>query len=419
MEINPLKCRYSLVAVLLHLRTPALLQVVLGDPDWGSECLGLCWSICKVTMRDLHKADESEVLIMRTFECMSAIWPSVARSMAPGVDADGRIECAVWFSDFLLWGLYSKPAALRRWEDLLGALVAELPDAVQRGCAKLPGSILQRIAPSARKVLNSQHPSSSPGVVERLTRLCEDAAAAVPKKCVCMPSLLYAISYILCASSASPLVLAALTRTLMMLRYSRSSKNSQVAMIDLTGQAAAQPTKQSGGQPARYVKLKPSQRPGLASSSFSVRGAPGAAGGVRLRRTDKKRPVLKTSAPSWQPDQSSSDDSSDESSDDSTGGKTNGRRKAAGRSTRRPAARNMLQVRRPLTSRSICVKAMNVDLATAVHRRWLTRWTQIHCCKNIGQCRRRNRAVRCSRATIECIEPCNCAATYNGIMSGA
>lgn len=182
MEINPLRCRGSLAAVLLHLHTPAFIQSVLNDPNWGAECLSLCWSICKVVMRDLHKVDESEILIMRTFECMSAVWPRVVKSTTARVAQDLN-ECSAWFLDFLLWGLYPKPAALRRWEGVLQLLVDGLPGVLQCGRAKLPASVLQTVAPTARKVLSCQR-ISSPAAVTALTRLCEDAAAVAPKKCV-------------------------------------------------------------------------------------------------------------------------------------------------------------------------------------------------------------------------------------------
>jgi hypothetical protein len=183
MEVNPLRCRGSLMVVLLHLHTPAFLQSVMDDPNWGTECLSLCWSICKIVIRDLQQVDASDILIMRTFECMSTVWPRVVRSMTPGLDAQDLNECSAWFLDFLLWGLYPKPAALRRWEGVLTLLVAGLPGVLQRGRAKLPASVLQKVAPTARKVLSCQH-TSSPAAVTALTKLCEDAAAIEPKKCV-------------------------------------------------------------------------------------------------------------------------------------------------------------------------------------------------------------------------------------------
>ena len=182
MEINPLRCRGSLTAVLLHLHTPAFLQTVLDDPNWGVECLNLCWSICKIVMRDLQKIDDSEMLIMRTFECVSAMWPRVVRSISPGNNAQDLSECSVWLLDFLLWGLYPKPSALRRWEHVLKQLAVGLPGALQSGRDKLPASVLQKIAPATRKVLNCQHTSQASAAV--LTRLCEDAAATAPKKYV-------------------------------------------------------------------------------------------------------------------------------------------------------------------------------------------------------------------------------------------
>lgn len=310
VELNPLRCRNSLMAIFLHLRSPDFLRAVLGDPNWGAECLHLSWNICKVVMQDLHKSDGSEMLIVRTFEFISAVWPSVVRSMAPGVDADGRQDCAVWFSDFLSWGLYPKPAALRRWEGVLKLLLAELPAAVQQGATALPASILEKVAPTARKVLNCKHTTSAV-VVEKLTQLCDSAAAAMPKK---------------------------------------TSKNSQVTMIDLTGRSLPQ---QSAGAPVRYVKITPSQRPGLESSSFSAAGA-GAGGGeprgrssgVRFIRTAKKHPLLKVPAPNWRADHSSSSDSGDDSDDcnavaDRQKPKPAGG--AAGRAKRRPAGRNMLE----------------------------------------------------------------------------
>lgn len=183
MEINPLRCRCSLVTVLLHLRTPRFLEIALDEPGWGAECLTLCWSICKVVMRGLPKVDESEILIMRTFEVISAIWPRIVESMIPGADAQELNECSAWLLDFLLWGLYPKPAALRRWERALDLVTAGLPGALHRGREKLPASVLQKVAPAARKVLSCQH-TSSPAVVSVLTRLCKDAAAAGPKQCV-------------------------------------------------------------------------------------------------------------------------------------------------------------------------------------------------------------------------------------------
>ena len=119
-------------------------------------------------------------------------------------------------------------------------------------------------------------------------------------------------------------------------------------MIDLTKQVAAQPSDQPRNSTVRFVKLKPSQRPGLANSALSSTFAPVPGNSGRLSRP-LTRP-LKTSAPTWRADQSSSGDSSDESSEDSDDDEDSHRRKKHDmrdgvRAKRRPATtRNMLQV---------------------------------------------------------------------------
>lgn len=180
----------------------------------------------------------------------------------------------------------------------------------------------------------------------------------------------------------------------------RTSKNAHVAMIDLTEQAAVHPTKQPRDQQTRFVKLKPSQRPGLACSTLTSSFVPATSGAARLTRPPKKRQPLQMSAPSWRGDQSSSGDSSDESSEDSDDCGKHGRRpqhakKDVGRPSKRPAARNMLQVR----SRPHVVRNSSLHLRP-VCRRWPTRWTQIHYCENTERCRWRNKAVCCSHASI-------------------
>lgn len=176
----------------------------------------------------------------------------------------------------------------------------------------------------------------------------------------------------------------------------RTSKNAHVAMVDLTEQADVYPAKQPRDQQTRFVKLKPSQRPGLAGTTLASTFVPGAGSGARLTRPAKTtRQPLRLSAPSWHVDQSSSGDSSDESSEDSDDSKKNGRRqqhakKGVGRPTKRPAARNMLQV----CFQPCIVRQSSLHLML-VCRRWPTRWTQIHCCENTEQCRQRNKAVSC------------------------
>lgn len=133
--------------------------------------------------------------------------------------------------------------------------------------------------------------------------------------------------------------------------FGRTSKNAQVAMIDLTKQAAVHPSKQPRDQPIRFIKLKPSQRAGLSSSTLSSTFVPATSSGARLTRPAKRQP-FKTSAPSWRGDQISSGDSSDASSEDSDDSEDNGRQpqhhanRGVGRSKTRakPAFRNMLRV---------------------------------------------------------------------------
>lgn len=130
-------------------------------------------------------------------------------------------------------------------------------------------------------------------------------------------------------------------------------------MIDLTGQAAVQPANQSGHHTTRFVKLKPSQRPGLASSTLLSKTTFATRSGVRLARSSKTQSFNRL-APSWRADRSCSDASSDDSSQDSSDDEDNGRRpqhpeRGAGCLKRRSAGRNMLQVR------------FNLTLSTALH----------------------------------------------------
>ena len=163
-------------------------------------------------------------------------------------------------------------------------------------------------------------------------------------------------------------------------------------MIDLTEQVALQPSDKPR-EKVRFVKLKPSQRPGLANSALSSTFAPNPCNSGRLSRPPLKRP-FKTSAPTWRADQSSSGDSSDESSDDSDDDDDSGRRKkhdtrGGVRANRRPATRNMLQVRRPT---SVCSPHLS-SLMLEGCRRWPMRWTPILCSGNTERCRQRNKAV--------------------------